>query len=138
MTRGARANGTGLQGGRRARFGSRPRDLTRRPTLSAALIRRTQVLLAFAMQVVGLIATFLALLTTPGATDAFRLVAVSCLAVSVVIAVTPLVSGRSPVLGVTAFSAVSVVVLALMPVLGRAGLGGPGYPVLLHLSLIHI
>ncbi|MCA0438303.1 MAG: hypothetical protein LCH98_17820 [Actinobacteria bacterium] len=132
MTRGARANGTGLQGGRRARFGSRPRDLTRRPTLSAALIRRTQVLLAFAMQVVGLIATFLALLTTPGATDAFRLVAVSCLAVSVVIAVTPLVSGRSPALGVTAFSAVSVVVLALMPVLGRAGLGGPGYPVLLH------
>lgn len=133
MTRGEWMSGGELNGPSRAtRFGFFHRDVTRRPTLSGAVIRRTQVLLAFAMQVVGLIATFLALLTTPGAIDAFKLVAVSCLAVSVLAAITQLVAGRSPVVGVTAYSAVSVVVLGLMPVVNRADLAGPGYPVLLH------
>lgn len=132
MTRGEWASGAEVQGQQPARFGLLHRDVTRRPTLSGALIRRTQILLAFAMQVVGLIATFLALLTTPGAIDAFKLVAVSCLALSVLIAVTKLTSGRSPEAGVSAFSGVSVVVLALMPVVNRSGLAGPGYPVLLH------
>ena len=132
MTRGQRSSDAVFHGPPRATLGLLHRDVSRRPTLSGPLIRRTQALLAFAMQVVGLIATFLALLTTPGAIDAFKLVAVCCLAVSVVIAITQLVSGRRPVVGVTAFSAVSVVVLGLMPVVDRSGLTGPGYPVLLH------
>ncbi|MBW3084109.1 hypothetical protein KEM60_00292 [Austwickia sp. TVS 96-490-7B] len=108
------------------------RDLPERPSLSGAVIHRTRLLLAFAMQVVGLIATFLALLTTPGAISMFTLAAVSSLAASVLIAVTSLVSGRSPAVGVSTYSAIAVVTLGLMPIVDRPGLAGPGYPVLLH------
>lgn len=132
MARGDWASGAALHGLPRPRVGLRHRDGASGRTLSGAVIRRTQILLAFAMQLVGLIATFLALLTTPGVIDGFRLVAVSCLAMCVVVAVTQQVSGRRSVVGVTAYSVVSVVVLALMPVVNRPGLTGPGYPVLLH------
>ena len=109
-----------------------PRDLARVPSLSAALIHRTRLLLAFALQVVGLLSTFLALLTTPGAVRPFTLAAACALAAGVVFSLSALVTGRSPGIGVSAFSAVSVAVLGLMPVVDHQGLTGPGYPVLLH------